>query len=157
MPVAWFLAPYKRRAGTISPDRYCAMDDYTASAAWTETEVLGNRAVVKVRASEVTLAAINADPDFVRLPKDALDDPLSDLSSGQKAALRNLLLDMGYTLQEIQARFGADLGDYTLRDVLRFMASRRLKPRHDRVNDTIVLDGEAQSCRDVDHVDREVV
>lgn len=154
MPIAFYIAPYKRRAGALTPTRYCAIDDFTAQVdAWAESEVLGDRAVVKVRASATILSAINAEPGFIRLPKDALDNPLSDLSAGQKTALRNLLTDMGYTLAEIQARFGADLGTHTLGDVLRFMASRRLKPRYDQGADQIILDGPVQSCRSIDHVD----
>lgn len=157
MPLAWYLVPYKRRAGTVEPERYCALDDFTAQVTdWTETEVLGDRAIVKVRAAAGVLSALNAEPGFVRLPKDAIDDSLSDLTQGQKNALKGILTDMGYTLQEIQARFGSDLGAYTLRDVLKFMATRRLKPRHDRAADTIVLDGEIQACRPVEDVDRKV-
>lgn len=154
MPIAWFLVPYKRRVGMVPVTRYCAMDDFTASVtAWTETEVLGDRAIVKVRALSGVLTTLNAEPGFVRLPKDALDDPLSDLTAGQKTALRDILTDMGYTLSEIQNRFGSDLGAYTLHDVLRFMASRRRKPRYDTGTDAIILDGEVQDCRSVEDVD----
>jgi hypothetical protein len=41
--------------------------------------------------------------------------------------------------------------------VLRFMATRRLKPRYDSLLDLIVLDGDEQDCRPVEDVDREVV
>lgn len=162
MPVAWYIAPYKPRTGAQMPTRYCAMDDFTAQifgdgGTWTESEVLGNRAIVKVRASAGTLTSINAAQGFVRLPKDALGTALSDLTSQQKTALRNQLTDAGYTLAEIQARFGSDLGAFTLGDVLRFMASRRLKPRYDTGTQTIVCDGDVQDCRSIDSVDSEVV
>lgn len=159
MPIGWFIAPYKRLlVGVRGPTRYCAMDDFTTliwadGGDWTETEILGNRAVVKVRASSTTLTAINAAVGFTRLPKDALDIALSDLTNGQKQALRDEALDQGYTLSEIQDRFPNDLGSYTLGEVLRFMATRRRKPRYDQPSDTIILDGPVQGCRLVDDVD----
>jgi hypothetical protein len=147
MPVAWYIAPYKRDDTADSPTRYCAMDDYTANilasgGKWTETEILGDRAIVKVRASVAVLQTLNGV--FKRLPKDLLDDSLSSLTTGQKNALRNEALDQGYTLAEIQARFGNDLGQYTL------------KPRYDIQNNLIVLDGDIQSCRSIESVDAEV-
>jgi hypothetical protein len=158
MAIGWYLVPYKRLAGERFPVRYCAMDDFTAAIRveggdWAETEVLGNRAIVKVRASAASLAAIDAEPGFVRLPKDRLNDSLASLSAGQKTALRNILTDMGYTLAEIQAALGADIGQKTLADVLRFMATRRKKPRYDRDADEIILDGDDQPCRMVESVD----
>jgi hypothetical protein len=162
MPTAWFIAPYKRRAGAARPGRYCAMDDFTAQIIaegghWSETEVLGNRALVKVRASADTLTQIAAEQGIKRLPKDRLDDSLATLSPAVRQAIRAELEDMGYTLAEIQARFGTDLSAYTLGDVLRFAASRRLKPRYDAGSDAIVCDGPAQQCRPLNDVDAEVV
>ncbi len=158
MPVAWYIIPYKRRVGSRRPRRYVEIDDYTsqiraAGGDWSETEVLGNRALVKVRASAGILAALNDVPGFRRIPKDRLDDSLSDLSAGVKTALRNEIFDMGYTVSEVQDKFGSDLGAYTLRDVLRFMTRRRRKPRYDSGADEIVLDGLNQPCRDIDSVD----
>lgn len=160
MPIAFYIAPYKRREGQRAA-RYCAMDDFTdqiaaSGGAWAESEVLGDRAVVKVRASAAVLSAINAAPGMVRIPKAALQGTLADLTAGQKTALRNLLTDMGYSLAEIQTRFGSDLSAFTLGDVLRFAASRRRKPRYDAQADTIVLDGEVMPCRTIDDVDAEV-
>lgn len=160
MPIGWYIAPYNRRDRGDRVGRYCAMDDFTAEiygagGQWTETEILGNRAIVKVRATTEILQTLNGV--FKRLPKDRLDDPLSSLSNAAKTALRNELQDQGYTLAEIQARFGSDLGQFTLRDVLRFMASRRRKPRYDAGSDTIILDGEIVPPRPVDDVDAEVI
>lgn len=167
MPVAWYIAPYKRRDPPDPPtgggevERYCAMDDFTvqiygAGGRWSETEVLGNRAIVKVSAPVGVLAAISAAPGFKRLPKNRLEDSLADLSNAAKLALKNELQDQGYLPVEIKARFGSDLGAYTLRDVLRFMASRRRKPRYDEQSDTIVFDGEIVTPRPVDEVEAEV-
>lgn len=161
MAIGWFIADYKRRLGIDSPTRYCAMDDYTVliradGGIWHESEVLGNRAIVKVRAAPSTLTTIAADANIRRLPKDALNISLSDLTTPQKNAIRNELLDAGYTAQELTARFGADLGAFTLGDVLRFMASRRLKPRYDKPTDTIILDGAIQPVRPIDDIDARV-
>jgi hypothetical protein len=159
MPVGWYIVPYKRREGQGIPTRYPAIDDYTAQihaagGQWAETEVLGNRCLVKVRASAAVLNKL--DGIYKRLPKDRLNDSLADLPPAVKSAIRDELLDMGYSLAELQERFGDDLSIYTLRDVLRFAARRRLKPRWDREVDQIMLDGEEQHCRSVKSVDKEV-
>jgi hypothetical protein len=91
---------------------------------------------------------------YRRLPKNSLDDPLADLSTAVKRVLRDELEDSGYTLTEIQARFGNDIGAYTLRDVVSFAASRRRKPRYDAANDRIICDGAIQSCRNIQDVER---
>lgn len=137
------------------------MDDFTGliraeGGDWHETEVLGNFAIVKVRGSVPTLALIANTAGFRRLPKDRLDDSLADLTAAQKQALRDRLLDMGYSVAEIQTALGNDLGTKMLRGVLRFAATRRRKPRYDAPTDTILLDGPVQPCRDVDDVDRAV-
>lgn len=157
--IGWYIVPYKQRLGQHWPTRYCAMDDYTEEIVesggwWSETEVLGDRAIVKVRARRAVLNAL--DVVFKRLPKSRLDDSLADLSSKVKQAIKSELLDMGYSVSEILERLPGDLGDYTLRGVLRFMARRRLKPRYDSETDMIVLDGPVQECRSVESVDGEV-
>src|SRR3990172_4851343 len=138
MASAWFIVPFKRAAGGPKPARYCAIDGETPlirgdGGQWAEAEVLGDRAIVKVRASAQTLAILAAK--YKRLPTDKLDDSLAGLSAPAKTAIRNELEGAGYSLAEIQDRFGGDLGQYTLRDVLRFMASRRRKPRYDADTD----------------------
>jgi len=166
--IAWFIAPYKRlpnkvRNGRIIPRRYCAMDDFTAQitadgGSWREIEVLGDKAIVKVSAAVSTIATINGTAGFVLLTgKVKLTDTLSDLTAGQKTALRNLVLSLGYTAQEISNRLGSDLGAVTLGDVLRFIASRRVKPRYDEATDTIVFDtGITVTPDDVQTIDKEV-
>ena len=160
--IGWYIAPYKIKQEVLDGlhnMRYCAMDDYTSiifgeGGNWTETEILGNRAIVKVRASETTLTMLNGI--FRRIPKDRLDDPLSDLPVAVKTALKNEALDMGYTIAELQERFPNDLGTYTLRDVLRFYAKRRLKPRYIASTDEIKIDGIEQVCKSIESVDAEV-
>lgn len=160
MALTWFICPYKPRPSKPR-FRYCAMDDFTPQIRadggdWHETEVLGNRAVVKVRALLVTLTTIAATPGFQRMPKDHLDDSLSDLSPLARQEILDQLEAMGYSLAEIQAALGNDLGTKTLREVLRFAATRRLKPRYDAGTATIVLDGPIQACRSVESVDEAV-
>lgn len=161
MPTAWYVVQYRRdaREGAPGPSRYCEMDDYSeqiysGGGQWSETEVLGGYALVKVRASQAILDALASL--FRRLPVDKLDDPLSSLSPQVKATLRDWILDMGYEIEEIRNRFGDDLGQYTLRDVMKFMARRRLKPRYDVPTDEIVLDGPVQPVKPVETVDAEV-
>lgn len=157
MPIGWFIAPYKRDLSEPTPTRYCAMDDATSliradGGDWHESEFLGNRAIVKVRASAATLSAIATAPGIKRLPKNRFDDPLSDLSNAQKRAIRDELLDAGYTFQEFQARFGNDIGNFTLGDIIRFAVTRRRKVRWDGLQ--FVFDGTIQSCRNALDVHR---
>lgn len=161
--IAWYIVPYNIVQDL--PDleyrlRVCAMNDYTGTIRadggdWSETEVLGNRAIVKVRALVATLVMLNGV--FKRIPKNRLDDPLSDLSTAAKQALKNEALDMGYSIAELQERFPNDLGTYTLRHFLKFLTKRRLKPRYDAGVDTVKIDGIEQACKDIDIVDIEVI
>ena len=159
--VAWFAAPYVRVPSTRLILRACAMNDYTASIRadggdWKEVEILGNVCLVKVRASAITIATISADIRFRKFQKNALNLSLSDLTSTQKTALRNFVLSLGYTSAEIQAALGSDLGAVTLRDVLRFIASRRRMPRYDQATDTIVVDGSDHPTGDVDALEASI-
>jgi len=161
MAIGWYIVPYKIRDFRVMGirPRYPEMDDYTtqinaADGAWAEVEVLGNRAIVKLRAPSNILSI--ADTVFKRLPKDLLDGTLSDLPTAAKTALKNEILDQGYTLKEIKDRFGNDLGDYTLRQVLKFMATRRKTPRYDSNTDEIILDGPDVACENIDNLDNRI-
>ena len=137
------------------------MDDYTPliygeGGRWAETEVLGNYALVKVRASQATLDTIAVDPVIFRIPLNHLDLRLGDLTPQQRNALQDRVIAMGYTAEEIKAVLGNNWADVTLGQVLHFAASRRRKPRYDAVQDEIVLDGIIQACRQVESVDAEV-
>lgn len=165
MALAFYLVPMKRDdfllGPTKTPGRYCAMNDFTSQiradgGAWAETEVLGGRAIVKVRASLTLLTTIAGTAGFRRIPLNRLNDPLSSLSTTQRQALKQELLDAGYTVEEFQARFPGGLATVTLGDVLRFMATRRLKPRYNSGTDEIILDGPIQSVRSLASVDAEV-
>ena len=156
MSIAWFICPYKTKTVMGRPARYCAMDDftqqiiYTEGGAWTESEVLGNVAIVKVRASDTTLTTVAQAAGFIRLPKSLLSEPLSSLTVQQKNIISNKLQAMGYTITELRDALGTDLGSKTLGDVLRFAAKRRLKPRYDQASGQIVLDGPEQPTRSID-------
>jgi hypothetical protein len=162
MPVAWFICPYKRRIGAPGPTRYCAMDDFTSQIVadggdWSETEILGDAAIVKARASVGTLTIIAGTAGFQYIPLAILTSPLSSLTAGQRAAIVAKAQELGYSLAEIQARFpGADLSTFTLGDVLRFLATRRLRPRYDVGTDTIICDGPSDPVRPVSDVDAAV-
>lgn len=160
MAVGLFLAPYKRLAAAAFPSRYCAMDDFTAAiladgGVWSEAEILGNQAIVKVRASAATLASINAAPGVTRIPLDTLAAPLSSLTPAQRTAVRNQVLAAGYSAAEVNAAI-PDFSLVTVRDVLVLLATRRLLPRYDSGTDTIVTDGVPQPCKSVDQMDVEV-
>ena len=158
--MAWFLVPYKTRAARPK-FRYCSMDDFTAliradGGNWSETEVMGNHAVVKVAASVATLTAIAASPGVTRLPRDVLTDSLAALTAPQRNALRSRIEALGYGSAEITAALSSDLRTRTLGDVLRFVASRRLKPRWDESSGSVVLDGAVAACRPIADVDAAV-
>lgn len=165
MPLAWYIAPYNRRDAGGRPGRYCAMDDYTDdiintnAGFWSESEILGNRAVVKVRAPAPILVNIGQDPNIERLPNIRPLEAVSILTQAQRARLRNVALEAGYPASEFDAAlpdFVANPGDITFRQWLLFVTRRRLKPRYDQPTDTIVLDGPTQSCRHPDSVDNDV-
>lgn len=159
--VSWWVAPYVRADEYGRVVRVCKIEQYASLIAaeggsYRAAEILGGYCVAKVRANAAAVTALAADADLQRLPKDRIDDPLSTLTNQQKTRLRNFILSLGYTAQEVQARFPNDLGTYTLRDVLRFMATRRLKPRYDSAADTIVLDGPIQPVKSPDTLDEAI-
>jgi hypothetical protein len=163
MPVSWYICSMVRvePGPTGRPRRDCALRPYSAQIRaeggdWDYTEVLGGAAICKVRASASILSAIAGETGVLRINLDRLDRLLSALTSGQRTTLRNRLQAMGYTLAEIQAALGTNLGQRTLGEVLRFAAQRRLTPRWDDVQQQIVLDGAFVPCKAVDTVDAAV-
>lgn len=161
MAIGWYIIPYERYYPPYAdiPMRHCAINNYkteiwAAGGKWYSTEILGNRGIVKVSAPVGILSLL--DSKYKRIPKDRLDDSLSDLPTAVKIALKNEILDMGYTFVQVLARFGDDIGQYTLRQVLKFMATYRLKPRYDSDTDTIVMDGIVQKCSSIEFADKKV-
>ena len=160
--IGWYIVPYEIDTSESAPgyplrnSRRIAMCRYNqqiwaAGGKWHGIEVLGNRAIVKIRAPQAVLNAL--DGVFKRFPKDKFDDSLIDLPVAVKAALKNELLDMGYSLAEIKQRFGNDLGQYTLKDVLLFIARRRLIPRYDKNADETVFDSGTRNCQPLQQVE----
>lgn len=146
MAVGWFLVPYVTEVGGIGrATRVLDIDRFTpqitaAGGSWAEIEVLGNHALVKVRRlTEDQIAPLGQI--YTRLPNLPLNTLLSELTLAQRTAIRNRVEALGYTAQEITAALGADLGQITLRQLLRFIASRRRKPRFDQPSQTVVFDG----------------
>jgi hypothetical protein len=162
LPVAWFIGPYKRRDLPIGPGRYAAIEDFAAAiradaGAYAYTEILGDAALAKVRASDPTLTAINNTAGFVRIPNHFdLADTLGDLTAAQRTGIVNRLLALGYPQAEIDAALPASWQAVTLGQVLRFAARRRLRPRVDQATNTIVLDGTVQPVTPVELVDAAV-
>ena len=83
------------------------------------------------------IAIYAADNDFRRLPKNSLDTSLSDLTNPQKTALRNFVLGLGYTAEEINQALPNNIGTYTLRDVIRFIIKRRHNIIYNSATNTI--------------------
>lgn len=141
MPVGWFMVPYQqltRADGRVG--RACAMNDfnsqiladpeYAGSEPWSEVEVLGNTAIVKVRASAALLTTINGTAGFDRIPPRflTLGQTMADLTAGERTNMRNRALALGYTAAEADTEMGGTLALWrgkTVRQFLRFIATRR--------------------------------
>ena len=157
MAVAWFICGYKRKQNVPFPARYCSMNDFTPQiradgGEWREIEFLGDRALVKVRASASTLTAIAGTTGFRRIPSAALDNQLSTLTQAQRNALRNEVLDAGYTMEELNARF-PNLAQATIGQVLRFLCTRKRMWRFDSQSDAFVTDGSVVACSAFEYAD----
>ena len=124
---------------------------------WSETEVIGNYAIVKVNATQAVLDTINAAPNFLMIPATRLEDTLTSLTSAKKTQLQNKIVSLGYTLQEMRTALGNDLAAITLRQLLVFIASRRQLVRYDANTDQIISDGPILACKPVTQLDKEVV
>lgn len=167
MPVAWFIVPYKRRVGEVPPTRYPSIDDFTTQiladgGAWDETEILGDQALVKVRASTATLTTIGGTAGVFAIPTRffRLEDSFSDLTQGERNQMTNAILGLGYTQAELDAAMGTTLASWrskTLGDLLAVAATRRLRPRYNQPTDTIVCDGPVQPVKPVALVAAKVV
>lgn len=167
MAYAWFICPYNTRTSPITGRimRYCMMDDFTSQIVadngwWSETEVLGNAALVKVRAGDALLNTIASTTGIVRvLDRWVLTETLSGLTQIQYNFMRNKLLDMGYTDGEIDSTMGSGRLAWqqkTFGDLLSMVAKKRLKPRYDPGSNTIIIDGPEQPVKPVSVVDGEV-
>lgn len=161
MATAWFITPYASDVNTKPmPSRWCRMNEFNTQifgdgGIWEEIEAGANFAIVKVSASAATLSTIASS--FLRIPVNQLNTTLASLSNAKKTALRNKIIEMGYTSQEITNALGSNIGTKTLRQLLNFIITRRIKPRFDSVNKQIVFDGEAVTpSKTVEEVDGRV-
>lgn len=161
MATGWFLVPYdyKNEAGFVY--RAPGMDRFTSliradGGSWSEAECLGDEAVTKVSAFPATLNLIANEPEFIRIPMNLLDNTLAELTPQQRTAIRNKLEALGYPTQEIIDRLGNNLANVTLRQILRFILTRRKKPRWDGPSQSIILDGPNQTCKTIEQLDGEV-
>lgn len=167
MALGWFVVPFKRRnPGVVPPERYCSMDDFTVQIRadggdWDETEILGDSALVKVRASAATLALISAAPGVFTVPSRffRLEDSLADLKAGERNQMENAIVSLGYSQAELDLGMGSSLAAWrsrSLADLFGVAATRRLKPRYDAGADTIFVDGPVQPVKAVAVVDSRV-
>jgi len=156
MPIAWFICLYKLSEQRVlgKPVRYCAMDDFTQDIIykdkgnWAESEILGNKAVVKVSASEETIKKVSETKDFEQLD---ITDIKATLTVEQQTDITSKAVGIGYTTADISAK-----SLVTQKDALELLTSYRRKPRYDADTDTVILDGVVQVCRSIDDVDSAV-
>ena len=156
--VAYFLAPYKK-VPNKPRYRYCAMDDFTKEiiadgGSWDETEVLGNQAIVKVKASTTTLSNITNAEGFYRFPLVESGSKLKTIDTETKNVLKDKLTSAGYTAGSVLS--SVDFSTATFRDYLGFMASKRKEPRWDDDLQDFVMDGKEMKCKSIDAVDNNV-
>src|SRR3989304_8242880 len=152
LALGWYIVPYARKIFSNPahpPVRYCLMENYMPliradGGSWDGVEVMGNPAIVKVKADTVTLGVL--DGMFTRIPLDDITASLNSLTNSQRTMIRSKILDMGYSLAEFNSRFPGNLGSYTLRDVLTFAASRRQMHHYDLATDPIVIDSDTRPC-----------
>jgi hypothetical protein len=166
MPIAWFVCgfwtqvksyvgPLKAiREPTIIKNFAKTVQDEGGKMAY--TEVLGDTAVFKVMANQATLDAIAVSSGVFKFPLNILNGTLVSLTTAQRTAIRNRLIQMGYPDIEITADLGSNIRTKTLGDILRFAAKRRLKPRWDADTQSVKIDGTVQECTPISYVDGKV-
>jgi hypothetical protein len=137
----------------IRARRYCAMRDYIRVNAedsyWDEVELLGGVALVRVDAPAETIALIDSDPEFFKLPTKAANLPL-DVSTKEGDAIIAKLKELGYSQEELQQQL-PDVKQATLATVLKIAAQRRVKPNYDKVSNTIVYNGDIEYVKPLDN------
>lgn len=143
----YVLAPYERRVGPGGrPARRCALarilPDQKAGGTepFVEAEGLGGFAVALIVDDDLRAQAAAA-PGILAFPKIPLTATLGEVNASTRSELRDAAAAMGYTMAEIRQALGTDLASVTLLRLLRFMVSRRRRPRYDPDTDSIVLDG----------------
>ncbi len=140
MAVAWFIVRFNitifaQAIFTPLPcmaERNSALDEpaLLANGGRFRRIELSDRLIYKISASQGVLDAIAALPGVKLMPTNRLDDALSTLTVNQRNALKNELLDQGYTQADIDAEF-PNLGQATLRQMLKFMSRTKTLPAFD--------------------------
>lgn len=155
MAIGWFICGYDIQAGGKGNVRECAMNRHNAlifgdGGNWSNVEVLGGVALVKVRASASTLTTVSGTTGFSRLTNHALiTDSLSDLTVAQRNAITTRILAMGYTQAELDTTMGNTLALWrqkSFETLLQFIAGRRVKSRFDFDTHQFVFDGPFIPC-----------
>lgn len=163
MPAAWFIARFNTTVNLTATMRDTLPEDQwpfpfavrtpaidfaqlnaQANVRFRHVE-LTNRIIIKIVASNGVLNAVEALPNVKRMPTALLNDPLSSLTANQRQAIRDELLDQGYTLVEINAQF-PNLAQATLKQVLRYMARTRKNPRFDVPTLAVIDSDEVVDC-----------
>lgn len=159
MATAWYIIPYVRQTPPAIAQVYTrSLALLSSGVAYTNAQALdirGNRAIVKVQASNASLTTLNGL--YKRLPVGMLDNPLASLTTPQKNALVSELQDQGYTAQDINAALPNSIGTYTLRDVLRFMARGRRLPVYNAGTDSLDEGDVSDNSAMLDTVDGAIV
>ena len=164
MPVRYYIQEYRVTRTPVDGGREEIVRDlpiadfteqiYAAGGAWSEIEFIGNRALVKVRAPDAVLTGLDAQGWF-ELPRRALSTPLSQLTVSQRNVIRAQVTAAGYTLQEFQTAL-PDFTVNTVADLLRFLCSRRHKPRWNAANARLDFDPIEQPTKSLAVLEREV-
>lgn len=148
MATYWWLCRYVKAVGEFNKPfvRVSAFELYyqdlvKEGAKWSYEEIAGNRCLVKAEMSDSLAQTIALDVHCMPLPLKRLDQTLGELSPQARSTLQDLAVEMGYTLTEIRNQLGNNLASVTLGQLLRFLASRRIKPRYNAEKTDVVFDG----------------
>ena len=134
MPVGWFIADLvERQRGGLPPTRKhpFAELDLVRRARW--TEIPGGRVLARVEAPAQVLAQLAARQRVTRIPLDRLDGKLSELTDGQRTAVRKVVTDAGLDATGIT-------GASTLRDVLVLLTAQAGQRKGWRTVDALAVD-----------------
>lgn len=146
--VAWFLIPYTVEVAENEPPiRRIDLDSWPEIENWSEVEVMGGQAAVKVQAPSATLDSL--EMNFTRFD---IDQEIPDFDRDR---LRQIGLDAGYTLEQVAS---VDAGITTYRQFLEALATYRtqLQVVGSGVNATLVPEGAVPAPKSLATVDMEV-
>lgn len=148
MATYWWICRYVKAMGEFGRPfvRVSAFESYhddltKEGAKWRYEEIAGNRCLVRAEMSGALAQTIALDVNCLPLPLKRLDQTLGELSLAARNTLRDIAVEMGYSLTEIRDRLGNNLASVTLGQLLRFLASRRIKPQYNADKTDVVFDG----------------